>query len=49
MENKVVIPIKCSYDCTIVIESEYYKGRYDVKTKLLSDKDKNVKVVFLAQ
>lgn len=46
MENKVVIPIKCSYDCTIVVESEYYKGSYAIKTKLLSDSDKNIKVIF---
>lgn len=49
MESSTVIPIKCNYDCTIAIESAHYDGSYAIKTKLLSDKDKNVKVVFPAQ
>lgn len=49
MGNSVVIPVKCSYDCTIVVESAYYKGSYEVKTKSLKDKDKTIKVVFPAK
>lgn len=49
MENKIVIPIKCNYDCTIVVESAHYEGSYEIRTKLLSDKEKDVKIVFTAQ
>jgi hypothetical protein len=49
MGNSVVLPVKCNYDCTIVVESAYYEGSYAIKIKLLSDKDKTVKVVFPAQ
>lgn len=49
MDDSVVIPIVCNYDCTITVESAHYEGRHVIKTKLLSDKDKNVEIVFPAQ
>jgi hypothetical protein len=49
MGNSVVIPIKCTYDCTIAVESAHYDGSFAIKTKSLNDKDKTVKVVFSAQ
>ena len=49
MGNSVVLPVKCTYDCTIAVESAYYDGSFAIKTKSLNDKDKTVKVVFPAQ
>lgn len=40
------VDIECDFDCTIVVESNYYTDEYKIRTKKLNNSDKTISFVF---